>query len=87
MAQLYRIYLQCKRHRRQIGKIPWRRKWQPTLVFLSGKSHGQKSLVGCSPRCCEELDRTEHERRQKTDRDTPRYGTAKTALPVQGARV
>ena len=32
-----------------IGKIPWRRKWQPTLVFLSGKSHGQRSLVGCSP--------------------------------------
>ena len=29
-----------------VGKIPWRRKWQPTLVFLPGKSHGQKSLVG-----------------------------------------
>ena len=26
------------------GKIPWRRKWQPTPVFLSGKSHGQRSL-------------------------------------------
>ena len=26
-----------------IGKIPWRRKWQPTLVLLPGKSHGQKS--------------------------------------------
>ena len=32
-----------------VGKIPWRRKWQPTPVFLSGKSHGQRSLVGCSP--------------------------------------
>ena len=32
-----------------VGKIPWRRKWQPTLVFLPGKSHGQRSLVGCSP--------------------------------------
>ena len=30
-------------------KIPWRRVWQPTLVFLPGKSHGQKSLVGYSP--------------------------------------
>ena len=29
-----------------VGKIPWRRKWQPTLVFLPGKSHGQRSLVG-----------------------------------------
>ena len=33
-----------------IGKIPWRRKWHPTLVFLPGKSHGQRSLVGYSPR-------------------------------------
>ena len=29
-----------------VRKIPWRRKWQPTPVFLPGKSHGQKSLVG-----------------------------------------
>ena len=32
-----------------IGKIPWRRKWQSTPVFLLGKSHGQGSLVGYSP--------------------------------------
>ena len=32
-----------------VGKIPWRRKWQPTPVSLPGKSHGQRSLVGCSP--------------------------------------
>ena len=32
-----------------IGKIPWGRKWQPTPVFLPGKSHGQRSLVGYSP--------------------------------------
>ena len=31
------------------GKIPWRRKWQPTLVLLPGKSHEWRSLVGCSP--------------------------------------
>ena len=46
---------QCRRHRRhrfdpRVGKIPWRRKWQPTPVFLPGKSHGQRSLVGYSPR-------------------------------------
>ena len=32
-----------------IGKMPWRWKWQPTPVFLSGKSHEQRSLVGYSP--------------------------------------
>jgi len=37
-----------------VGKIPWRRKWQPTPVFLSGKSRGQRSLVGYSPLGCKE---------------------------------
>ena len=32
------------------GKIPWRRKWQPTPVFLLGKSHGQRRLVSYIPR-------------------------------------
>ena len=32
-----------------VGKIPWSRKWQPTPVFLPGKFHGQRSLVGYSP--------------------------------------
>ena len=30
-------------------KIPWRRAWQPTPLFLPGEFHGQKSLAGCSP--------------------------------------
>ena len=30
--------------------IPWRREWQPTLVFLPGEFHGQRSLMGYSPR-------------------------------------
>ena len=33
-----------------VGKIPWRRKWQPTPVFLPGEYHGQRSLEGYSPR-------------------------------------
>ena len=42
---------QCRRCRRHgfslwVGKIPWRMKWQLTLVFLPGKSHGQRSLMG-----------------------------------------
>ena len=32
-----------------VRKIPWRRKWQPTLVFLPGESRGQRSLAGYSP--------------------------------------
>ena len=35
-----------------LRKISWRRKWQPTPIFLSGKSHGQRSLVGYSPQGC-----------------------------------
>ena len=35
------------------------RQWQPTPVLLPGKSHGQRSLVGCSPWGLEELDMTE----------------------------
>ena len=42
-----------------MGKIPWRRKRQPTPVLLPGKSHGQRSLVGYSPWGCKESDTTE----------------------------
>ena len=40
--------------------IMWRRQWQPTPVFLPGKSHGQRSPVGCSPWGHCESDMTEH---------------------------
>ena len=43
-----------------VGKIPWRRKWQPTPVFLPGKSHGQRSLVGYHPWGHKESDMPEH---------------------------
>ena len=42
-----------------VEKIPWKRKWQPTPVFLPGKSQGQRSLVGYSPWGCKELDTME----------------------------
>ena len=50
-----------KRHRFDpwVGKIPWRRAWQPTAVFLTGESHGQRSLVGYSPWGHKKLDITE----------------------------
>ena len=55
---------QCRRHRSHgfdhwVRKIPWRRKWQPTPVFLPRESHGQRSLVGYSPWGCKESDMTE----------------------------
>ena len=55
---------QCRRCNRRrfhprVGKIPWRRKWQPTPVFLSWKSHGQRNLVGYSPWGCKESDTPE----------------------------
>ena len=46
-----------------VGKIPCRRKWQPTLVLLPAKFHGQRSLAGYSRK---ELDTTEHKHRWST---------------------
>ena len=45
---------QCRRYGRHVfnpwvGKISWRRAWQPTPVFLPGKFHGQRGLAGYSP--------------------------------------
>ena len=55
---------QCRRSKRQgfdpwVGKIPCWRAWQPTPVFLPGKSQGQRSLVGHSPKGCKESDTSE----------------------------
>ena len=55
---------QCRKHKRfgfdpWVRKIPWRRAWQPTPVFLPGESHGQRSLGGCSPWGRKKLDTTE----------------------------
>ena len=55
---------QDQRHKRQgfnpwVGKIPWRRTWQPTPVFLPRESHGQKSPTGYGLQSHKELDMTE----------------------------
>ena len=47
----------------------WRRKWQPTAVFLPGKFHAQRSLAGYSPWGCKESNMTEH-----AHADTPLWG-------------
>ena len=55
---------QCRRHKRcgfdpWVGKIPWKRAWQPTSVCLPGESHRQRSLEGYSPWGHKESDTTE----------------------------
>ena len=42
------------------GRFPWRKKRQPTPVFLPGESHGQRGLVGYTPWGHKELDMAEH---------------------------
>ena len=60
MAQLVKNLLAMQETQVQSlgGEIPWRRKWQHTPVFLLGKSHEQRSLVGYSPWGHKELDVT-----------------------------
>ena len=56
-----RICLQCRGpgFKPWIGKIPWRREWLATPVFLPGEFHEQRNLVGYKPRGRKELDTTE----------------------------
>ena len=61
VAQWYRIHLWYRRLEFDpwVGKIHWRRKWQPTPVFLPAKSPAQRSLAGYSPWGHKELDTSE----------------------------
>ena len=66
---------QCRRHKRCIfspwvGKIPWSKKWQPTVVFLPGKFHGQSSQAGYSPQGHKESDTNEQTERTHTHTHT-----------------
>ena len=60
VAQLIKDPLAMLRHEFDpwVGKIPWRKKWQSTPVFLPGKSLGQRSLADYSPWVCKQLDTT-----------------------------
>ena len=61
---------QCRRQRHGynpwVRKIPWRREWLPTPVFLPGKSHGQRNLMGNSPCARKELDTTQQLKQMAT---------------------
>ena len=52
---------QCRRHgfNPWVGKIPWRKEWEPSPVLLSGEFHGQRSLAGYSPWDHKESDTTQ----------------------------
>ena len=56
-----RIHLQCRRpgFGPWVGKILWRRPWEPTPVCLPGESHGLRGLAGCHPRGLKESDMSE----------------------------
>ena len=63
----------CRKRRRHrfdpwVWKIPWRMKWQPTPVFLPGKSHGQRSLAGYNgvAKSWSQHTQTHTQRREKT---------------------
>ena len=61
MTQTVENLPECRRPRFYpwVGRIPWRRGWQPTPVFLPGESHGQKRLVGYHPWGHKESNTTE----------------------------
>ena len=75
------LCLECERpgFNPWVGKIPWRRKWQPTPVLLPGESHGGRSLVGYSPWGRKESDTTErlhfHYERNYWGRQSPTLWT------------
>ena len=56
-----RICLQCRipGFYLWVRKIPWKREWLPTPIFLPGESHEQRSLAGYSPWCCKESNMTD----------------------------
>ena len=77
---------QCRRHRFDpwVGKIPWRKKWQSTPVFLPGKSYGQRSLVSYSPWGHKESDMTVRLTHTHTHTHTHTRGSCCVA---QGAQI
>ena len=84
----WRICLQCwtcRRHRFNlwVRKIPWRKKWQLTAVFLPGKSHGRRSLAGYSPWGHKGLDTTEWlSMHTPLNKESPIFSLCKEILPM-----
>ena len=82
---------QCRRREFSpwVWKMPWRRKWQPTLALLLGKSHGQRSLAGYSPWSCRRVghDLSAKQQQQQTNTALQRnYTPVKTDLRKESNR-
>ena len=84
---------QCRRSKRcgfdlWVGKIPWRRAWQPTPVVLPGKSHGQRILAEHSPwgsqtvRHDEQLNHHHHVQAKKVQWTHGRSTVGQTMVPL-----
>ena len=63
-----------------VGKIPWRRKWQTVPVSLPGKSHGQRSLAGYSPRGSQRVGHNLSTKQQQTSPGDQQEGRPQTPL-------
>ena len=71
-----------------ISRNGWRRKWQPTPIFLPGEFHGQRSLVGYSPWGCKESDMTKHTHtRTHTHRNLRKYLQLSSNLMVKNLKL
>ena len=71
----------------RVGKIPWRREWLPTPMFLPGESHGQRSLAGYSSWGCKDVRHnwmTKHTHNKKENHQTT---TRKTKRKWQGRNI
>ena len=70
---------QCRRHRFDpwVGKIPWRRKWQPIPVFFPGEFHGQRSLASY---VVHGIVRTQTRLRDCTTANSPLYSSLSSAV-------
>ena len=67
-----------------VRKMPWRRKWQPNLVFLPGKSHGQRNLMGYSPWGCQ---RVTHDLVTKQQPSCFQYFLSPSSLPPKNLSI
>ena len=81
---------QCRKHKRHgfdpwFGKIPWRREWQPTPVFLTGESHGQRSMANYSPQGRKESDMIEATQHAYLQDKDSRISTQKRLVTPQGS--
>ena len=78
VAQKVNICLQCRRPELSpwVSRIPWRKEWLPTPVFLPGEFHGQRSLVGYSPWGRKASDMTERLKHTPENTDNRKYGAS-----------